>query len=308
MKLVITGPGALGCLAGSILSRGLFDEDSLHILDYNEERTQTINSNGLIYEKDGQLAQYQVQASSSPTAIGKADALFLCVKSYDIHSSLSFCAPLLKSDTLLVFLQNGIAHLDVAEHTGSATCVYGTTTEGATRLAPGHIRHAGSGITYLGFLDEVSAYCQDLLSQVSARLERGGAEVVITDTIKNRLWAKLFINVGINAFTAIWNCKNGELLTLSGVKDEMKAAIAEAELVASSLGIQVETDPYQSTLAVCQSTAQNVSSMLQDVRAKRTTEIEAINGAVVKAGKKAGIDTPVNIALVEKVKKIERSY
>ena len=78
--------------------------------------------------------------------------MILCVKSYDVISSLDFCKSILSKKTLLIFLQNGISHLDLQEHLHEATAAFGTTTEGATLLGPGQVRHAGSGITYLGFL------------------------------------------------------------------------------------------------------------------------------------------------------------
>ncbi len=306
MRFVIIGPGALGCLVSSVLARGLSPmDDSLWLLDYNHERAQLLNQNGIVYEKDDARETYKLQASSSPEAIGEADVIFLCVKSYDVTASLNFCKPLLQKGTLLVFLQNGIAHLNIEQHLGNTKGVYASTTEGATRLGAGHVRHAGTGITYLGFLEKASLQVREVLTQTCSRLERGGMKVAFEDDIRSRVWAKLFINVGINAFTAIWDCKNGELLNLPGVKDQMRAAIKEAEMVAETLGIHVDTDPYQLTLSVCQSTAANVSSMLQDVRANRCTEIEAINGAVVREGEKLGIATPVNKKLVEKVKALE---
>ncbi len=309
MRFVLIGPGALGCLLTSILAKGLSPaEDSFKILDHNDERAQLLNRKGITYEKDERCEQFRVSTCSTPESVGNVDVIFLCVKSYDILSSLSFCKPLLQKDTLLVFLQNGIAHLNVTQHLGKATGVFGSTTEGATKLAPGHVRHAGTGVTYLGFLEETASPDKNLLEQMCLRLERGGMNVAITSDIRDRLWAKLFINVGINAFTALHNCKNGELLTFPSVTDQMKSAIEEAVHVARAQGIHVESDPYQSALSVCRSTAKNVSSMLQDVRANRCTEIEAINGAVVREGKRLGIDTPANADLVAKIKEIEKNY
>ncbi len=307
MRFVTIGPGALGCLVSSVLARTISPtEDDLWLLDYNEQRAQLLNQKGIVYEKDNTQDTYMLHVSSSPEEIGNADVIFLCVKSYDVVSSLNFCRPLLQKNTLLIFLQNGISHLDVKENLAEAKGIYATTTEGATRLGAGHIRHAGTGVTYLGFLEQAQTDDMELLRSTCLQLEKGGMKVDVDDDIRSRLWAKLFINVGINPFTAIWNCKNGELLTLPGVKEQMRQAIAEAVRVAEAHGIHIATDPYELALSVCKSTASNVSSMLQDVRAKRLTEIAAINGAVVREGKKTGTATPVNQELVEKINMIEK--
>ncbi len=307
MRFVTVGPGALGCLVSSILAQGIRPaEDDLWLLDHNVERAKLIDQKGILYEKDGHKTGYSIAATSSPETIGKVDVIFLCVKSYDVIKSLLFCKPLLQKNTLLVFLQNGIAHLDKEEPLHHATGLYGTTTEGATRLGIGHICHAGAGTTYLGFLEKVNNDDEKHLKETCQRLKRGGMLVDTDGDIRSRLWAKLFINVGINAFTAIFNCKNGELLTLPGVKEQMKAAIEEAVCVARALGIHIGSNPYELALSVCKSTAANVSSMLQDVRAQRQTEIEAINGAVVREGEKLSIATPINQELVDKIKNIER--
>ncbi len=307
MRYMVIGPGALGCLVSSYINRGRSQEDSLYLLDHNQERVQHLNQHGIQYEWDGTTTNFSIQAHHSPTDIGVVDVLLICVKSYDVEKTLSLCKPLLQPGTLLLFLQNGIAHLKFSRQLG-IDCGYVSSTEGATRLGPGHIRHAGKGLTYMGFLDPAPPSVTALMQKTSECLSLGGMEVHIDLDIKTRLWAKLFVNVAINAFTAIHHCKNGRLLSLPGVTEKMKVAIDEAMEVARSLGITIAADPYKLALSVCQSTANNVSSMLQDVQAKRSTEIDAINGAVVKEAEILGIDTPINRELFEKIKQIESEY
>jgi 2-dehydropantoate 2-reductase len=148
----------------------------------------------------------------------------------------------------------------------------------------------------------------DLLKTTAGCFEKGGLKINITDEILSRLWSKLFINVGINALTATLNCRNGDLLTLAGVKDRMKAAVGEAVEIAHRLNINILDDPYRATLMVAEKTGKNISSMLQDVRNCKKTEIDAINGAVVKAGEKLQIPTPENNRLTLEIKAIENSY
>jgi len=308
MHFLLVGPGALGCLLSSVVAKGMGEHDRLTILDYNRERTRHLNKEGIVYTLGEQQATFPVRAVSDPQMLDPVDVVLLCVKSYDVLGTLDFCKSILSKNTLLLFLQNGINHLDMQEHLGAATAAFGTTTEGATLLGPGHVRHAGSGVTYLGFLAPPKEQAVDLLQHTNAVISAGGLQSYLTNNILTRLWAKLFVNVGINALTAILGCNKGELLTLPGVDKRMKAAVNEAVILAGKKNIPIIDDPYQTARTVCSKTANNVSSMLQDVRKNRRTEIEAINGAVVALGHIMAIDTPENMLLCRQIKELEAGY
>lgn len=308
MHYVLVGPGALGCLLGSVAARGLTGDDQLTILDYNYERAEHIAANGIVYEKDGEKISFPVRATSDPSQLGIVDVVVVCVKSYDVASCLDFCGPAIGEKTLLLFMQNGIGHLAFENSSCGGAAAFGTTTEGATRLGPGHVRHAGKGLTLLGFLSPQSDYFKGLLQKTCDLFMRGTMEVEITEDILAKLWAKLFINVGINALTAILQCKNGELLTIPGAIERMEKAVKEAMQVARTKSITIGNDPIEATKIVCQKTAANVSSMLQDVRNKKRTEIGAINGAVVNFATELRIETPENQNLVQQVRDIESGY
>lgn len=308
MHFLLVGPGALGCLLGSFVSKGMTDGDRLTVLDHNADRAGRLSREGIGYHLEDQLVRFPVTAVADPQLVDPVDIVLLCVKSYDVLSSLEFCRPLLSKRVLLIFMQNGISHLDLQEHLGEAKAAFGTTTEGATLLGTGEVRHAGSGATYLGFLDTPDAQAAGLLQTTDDILSAGGLQVHLTDNILARLWAKLFINVGINALTAVLGCKNGELLSLPGIDRRMEAAIDEAVHIAEKKNIPIIDEPYQATRLVCHKTAKNISSMLQDVTNKRRTEIDAINGALVVLGKKLGIDTPENSLLSAQIKEMEAGY
>jgi len=308
MHYLLVGPGALGCLLYSLASKGMTPTDRFTILDYNTDRARLLSSTGITYHKVDTHHSVPVTATSSPEEVGTVDVVMLCVKSYDVTNTIKFCKPVLGDKTLLLFLQNGISHINLKDCSYNATPAYGVTTEGATLLEPGHVRHAGSGTTYLGFLEQPDEYVANLLQQTAELLSTAGMQVHLTDNILSRIWAKLFINVGINALTASLGCKNGELLTLKGVGSRMKAAVREAHAIAKSRSIEIYDEPYLLAQEVCEKTADNVSSMLQDVRKKRLTEIEAINGAVSLMGRDSGIETPENDLLCRQVKDIEAAY
>lgn len=308
MHFLLVGPGALGCLLSSVVSKGLSDSDRLTILDYNSDRAEHLNQKGIEYQLDGQKVSVPITAVSNPELLTPVDIVLLCVKSYDVVKCLEFCKPILSHKTLLIFLQNGISHLELQDHLHEAQAAFGTTTEGATLLGKGQVRHAGSGLTYLGFLKPPKPESAELLQKTRDVFSAGGLHVHLTDNILARLWAKLFVNVGINALTAILGCKNGELLSLPGIDKRMEAAVDEAMHIAREKNISIMDEPHQTTRIVCEKTAKNISSMLQDVRNTRRTEIDAINGAVVALGRKLGIDTPENSLLCNQIKELEASF
>ncbi len=309
MQIVVVGPGALGCLFTSLLSKGLnTDNDRLWLLDHRPDRADQINRQGLIYEIGDRREQIPVHACADPATIGSVEAVLFCVKSYDLKRAVERCRKLFRPTTLLLFLQNGIAHLKADYSADDGILVYGTSSEGATLVDTGFVRHCGSGLTSFGFLGQPTEPAQTNLNSFVSTLSQGGIQAETTDTIIDRLWAKLFVNVGINALTAIHGVYNGGLLESETLKEKMRGAINEACAVARANQITIAHDPLQMTHDICRKTAENRSSMFQDTRNKRRTEIDAINGVIVNEGKQLGIDTPVNEELVASIKAIEKGY
>ena len=307
MKIAIIGPGALGCLFASRLFLAADEQDDILLIDHRPTRADSLNSQGILYESDSTRQTIALPVSSAPEAVGTVDVLFSCVKSYDLKKSLTFAAPLLSPSTLLIFLQNGISHLEYNDKQLHAIPVFGTSSEGATRLAPGHIRHAGSGQTYLGFLSpQQGVAAHKRLQKLADILHNSGISSSISTDIRSRIWAKLFVNVGINALTGIYNCPNGEILTSAALRDTSKRLVKEAEQVAIASGITIKEDPVAATFTVCKRTAHNISSMLQDIRNFRPTEIDAINGAISRLGRQFAIATPLNDKITSQIKTMEK--
>jgi 2-dehydropantoate 2-reductase len=145
-------------------------------------------------------------------------------------------------------------------------------------------------------------YIRELFNKV-------GLETRISRDIKGLLWSKLIVNAGINPLTAITRLNNGRLTEFEGTRKIMREAVTEAVKVAKRKRIKlIYDDPLAKVEAVCEATAANVSSMLQDVLRKKRTEIDFINGVVVRLGQEIGIPTPTNSLLLELVKTVETSY
>jgi len=313
MRIVIVGPGALGSLMTARLylfqqKAGRADNavTSLHLLDYRPERAALLRKNGLFLEQRNQIVHCTPHVTSKPEVCLEAEVLFLCVKATAVSPALDGIRSYLSDKTLLVAMQNGIGHLEQLARLAGPVGV-GVTSEGATLTEPGHVRHGGSGRTLLGLLDPSSRYDQ-VLAQGASLLDCAGIHAQVTDNPRKHVWAKLFVNVGINALTAVHGCLNGGLIQLPEAMVTMEKAIREAEQIACAQDISIEVDPVQTAVSVCKATAKNTSSMLQDIRRKRVTEIDAINGAVAAEGERLGIPTPVNAELVQRVKELEASY
>ncbi|KYO63798.1 ketopantoate reductase family protein [Thermovenabulum gondwanense] len=173
-------------------------------------------------------------------------------------------------------------------------------------IGPGHIKHAGEGDTLIG---EIDGRITERLKTIEELFNKVGIKCSIKDDIMSIIWSKLLINVGINAITAITGVKNGEIINHPASEEIMKMAVYEAVEVAKAKGIKiVYVDPVEKVKEVCKLTKENISSMLQDIIKKRKTEIEVINGAVVKEGEILGIPTPVNRVLTNLVLTIEETY
>lgn len=308
MHIAIAGPGALGCLFVSLLAKQ-HNTDRLWLLDHNRERANLLNQQGIIYETGRDLQRTMIPVAIDPRVLKPVDIILFCVKSYSLNDCLHFCLPLLSPHTLLVFLQNGIGHLDIQERLQLPTSpAFISSSEGATLVAPGHVLHAGRGTTQVGFLHQPAKLQQQQLAELTQSLQDAGLAIAQSLDIRSQLWAKLFINAGINPLTALYQRSNGQLLTSCAARSRIKNIVQEAEAVARACGIAVTTDPLKATFAVCTKTARNISSMLQDRRNKRLTEIDSINGAVVHAGKRLGMATPFNEEVVQQIKAMEAAY
>ena len=305
-RVAIVGPGALGCLLAASLGRiGV----EIRVLDHDSQRAGLLQHSGLTLEHCDRCEHFPIQATADAQRIGPVDLVLLCVKSPALGRTLPSLFPLLTKNSLLLAWQNGIGHLPLlrqAELPGAMALA--VTSLGAHLVGPGRVRFGGAGATSFGFLGEASPEAQLALEGAAERFRRAGFEIRIEADILAQVWNKLLVNVGINALTAIHNCENGALLENGEALTLLRAAVLEAASVAQAKGIGIAPDPVARTIAVCQATAANFSSMLQDVRSNRQTEIEAINGAVLAEARRLGIPAPVNAQLFAAVKGLEKGY
>ncbi|MDD4908590.1 MAG: 2-dehydropantoate 2-reductase, partial [Candidatus Omnitrophica bacterium] len=304
MKIVIVGPGAMGCLFAAFLSRS---KAEVWVLDRNKERAKIIEEQGITVEGASGSWQAKLRAGSQGSEIGKADVIIICVKSYDTKEAIESAKALIDENSIVITLQNGIGNIEVlSEVVGAERVIGGVTNQGSTLLGPARIRHAGKGETVLGRID---GKLPVELREVREVFNKCGLQTRISRDIKGLLWSKLIINVGINALTCITGLNNGRLVEFEATRQILRDAVTEAVKVVKKKRIKlIYDDPLAKVEAVCEATSANVSSMLADVMSKRRTEIDFINGVIVRQGMSMGIPTPVNWVLTNLVKTIEGTY
>jgi len=303
MKIAIIGAGAMGSLFGARLAPladvWLISRWTAHIT--------AIQRSGLhLIGLDGAEATIPMQATTQAEQVGQdVDLAIIAVKSPATAQASHLAATLLKATGLALSMQNGLGNLEtMAAVLGEDRVVQGVTSHGATLVEPGQVRHAGVGATHLAIRPEIASQVR----AISTLFEQAGFETHLSPDLDSLLWGKLIINVGINALTAILRVPTGVLADVGPASRLVAAAVDEAVRVAQARQISLPyADPQAQVQHVIQATSPNRSSMLSDVLRAVPTEIEVINGAIVREGQRLGLDTPVNQVLVWLVKAIEES-
>ena len=303
MKIVIMGAGAMGSLFGGLLA---LSEVEVWLVDIRKEQMDAIRSLGLTLEEKGKRQIIRVNATSDVVSIGKADLVIFFVKTYHTEKAVADALILQKEDTVFLTLQNGLGNEEViCKKIDRKKVMLGVTGHGATLLKPGHIRHAGWGKTFIGELDHQMS---DRAIRIAQMFCRAGIETEVSSNIHDNVWGKLLVNVGINALTALTGFKNGQLLDYPETARLMEKLVSEAAEVARRKGIHIEENPIDKVRKAAEATRENRSSMGQDFDHRQRTEIDAINGAVVREAQPLGIPVPFNQAVTDLVKAIEKSF
>lgn len=303
MKITVVGPGALGCLIAALLKNRTKDE--IWLLDEFADRAKKISLEGIRVEGMSGPFTVKVNATVNVKDIGSCDLVILCVKSYSTEDACKGIKDLVSEKTGVLTLQNGIGNVQILnDYFGPDKVIAGVTNHGSTLIETAHVRHAGKGDTTIGKAD---GRVLGAIREVAGILTKAGFETKVSRDIDSVIWSKLIVNVGINALAAIIRLNNGALIEHEECRQILRGSVQEAVKVVKRKRIKLlYDDPIQKVESVCRATSSNVSSMLQDVLNKNRTEIDFINGAIVRQAKALNIPTPVNEVLTNLVKMIEK--
>jgi len=309
MEIVVVGPGAIGCLFAANLARAGV---AVLLLDHRPERAKLLSKRGITVESERGGFHVRVKVTAKPAETRSAELLILCVKANNTADAAARLKGTISAQSHLLTLQNGLGNVEsLGELFDSSRILAGATSHGATLLDVGRVRHAGYGEIWIGETGGASSSLagRAKLQDLAAIMNRAGLQAQVVDDIEAVLWRKLVVNVGINALTAILGVPNGELLRIHECTSLMKGAVAEAVEVARYCGFQLNAmEEIERVRAVCRSTTDNISSMLQDVRGKKKTEIDQLNGMVVKMAASYGMTALVNEVLTSLVRSLEAKY
>ncbi len=304
MKISIIGSGAMGSLFGGRLSLAGHE---VILYDVYREHVDAVNRDGLAIEQagTGEVTVARPRASVDPEVVRGSQAMIVFVKSTATEEAARLFVPYAAVDTVVLTLQNGLGNeAIIRRHFGAERTAAGVTSQGATFLGPGRIRHAGRGPTHMGMADGDAAG----LAPLAAALTAAGFETHLERDVAGLIWSKLIVNVGINALTALMGQPNGRLLDFDETRAIMADLVAEALTVAAARGVRIaHADSLQTVYDVAKKTGANRSSMLQDFDRRRLSEIEFINGAIVREGAELGIPVPVNATLTRLIRALEKA-
>jgi 2-dehydropantoate 2-reductase len=322
-KIVILGAGAIGSLFGGKLAQ----KYDVFLISRREAHIAAINAEGL---RLSGITEAKVQPRAAVPSVSELlevgyvkprdpKLLILTVKSYDTAAALQDALPILDENSILLSLQNGLDNIpkimETVECRGAGRhcsilskpiVLAGTTSHGATYIAPGHVRHAGLGKTVIGAVWGEGAAAA--AHRVAEMFNSVGIETEFVHDVDRTLWEKAIINAAINPLTAILRVPNGYLLKHAQLQALLCAICEEAVRVAAAAAtINFDAGEIVAKVQeVAKLTAENKSSMLQDLQRGKPTEIASINGMIVSLGEKHGVETPLNSMLVTLLKALEQ--
>jgi 2-dehydropantoate 2-reductase len=293
MKVAVMGAGAVGCYFGGMLARAGHEVTLIG----RPAHVEQMRRNGLLLDTQSFKAHVAVQATSDAAGAHGAALVLFCVKSTDTEGAAAAIAPYLAADTLVLSLQNGVDNAErlrgvLAQPIAPAVVYVATEMAG-----PGHVKHHGRGELVVPPIDGVDA----LVTLFGA----AGVPLQVSDNVAGALWAKLILNCAYNALSAIAQLPYGRLVQGEGVQAVMDDVVHECLAVARSIGVRVPDDIGGAVLRLAASMPAQLSSTAQDLARGKRSEIEHLNGYVLRQGEALGIATPVNRVLHTLVRLIE---
>lgn len=303
MKIVMLGSGSLGSAIGGTLAAG---GSEVYLIDQWEEHINTIRENGLKLRETGVEKTVRVEARTNCAGIGRADLVIVLVKSFHTKEAVAQAREVIGDETAVMSLQNGLGNEEVIGGViGAEKVVAGRTYVGSVLLAPGVVEAGTRG--KMTFIGELGGRMTPRIERIAAAFRDAGLDTEISENITGLIWDKLLVNVATGALSAITRLPYGGLYSLEELKSCALAAVREGIALAGALNIALSE--YDSE-KIWYKASEGLSpafktSMLQSVEKGAPTEIDFVNGALVRLAERIGGSAPVNATLAACVKGIE---
>ena len=289
MKVLILGAGAMGCLYGAALHRAGCE---VVFVDVNQAHIDAINADGLELETRAGAEHLPIPARRPEQIDTVVDLVVVFTKTFHTDAALAGIAPASGPETWLLSLQNGLGNdRRLAAHAAEERVLVGASSLPSDLVGPGKVRSHGEGGSklYPAFGGD-SAFAQE----VCRLLSQGGLPAELEPEIHVAIWSKAIFNATMNPLCALTRRTPGFLGAHAESRAMITAAVEEGVAVANASGVPVPARPIHDLTEVSMTDhANHEASMLQDVKAGRRTEVDAINGAIVEAGRAIGVAAPV---------------
>jgi 2-dehydropantoate 2-reductase len=305
VDIAVLGAGALGCAIGGTLAQA---GNSVVLINRNAALVEAINSHGLWMRAPGGERVVKTTATTSAQGLTPVDLLIVLVKSFHTEVAMSAATHLVAPHTAVLSLQNGLGHEDIlARIVGREQVLAGKTYVGGVMLAPGRIISGVEGKETL--IGELDGTLSERVQRIAAVFNQAGLATTVSDNILGTMWDKLLVNVSTGAVSSITRLSYGPLYQIPEIEATAIAAVREAMDVARASGVTLSySAPRDAWLKARAGLPDDFkTSMLQSLEKGSITEIDFINGAVVRWGQRCGVPTPVNDTLVACIKGLEQA-
>ncbi|MFZ2737544.1 MAG: 2-dehydropantoate 2-reductase [Burkholderiaceae bacterium] len=305
-KIAVVGAGAVGSYFGAMLARA----GHAVTLIARAAHVQAIERDGLRLEMASKVETIRISASSDLAAVQSADLVLFCVKSTDSESVAQQIAPYLAPQALILSLQNGVDNAAVIARQVPHAVIPAVVYVATAMTAPGSVTHHGRGDLVIGTIQPPRLRHPDqTLRQLVNFFATAQVPVRISDNVMAELWAKLLVNCAYNAISGLSQLHYGKLAELAEIRTLQAAVVREVIAVASADGVTLsEPGSMQAVTQIAVAMAGQKSSTAQDMARHKPSEIDHLNGFIVRRGLELGIPTPVNQTLHALVKLVETSY
>ncbi len=306
--IAVMGAGAVGGFFGGMLARA-----GMRVTFIGRPAfVEAVQRNGLYIESAKFQGAVRVEASSDPSAAKGADLVLFCVKTLDTESAAKALEPHVASDCAVLSLQNGVENVEQIQAATKLFALPAVVYVGASVPEPGKVKHGARGDLVIGVSKGNRGGSEDPQQQVeriATTFEKSGVPCKISENIDADLWSKLLLNCAANAISAIANASYGEVVREPMSRELVIATAREVAAVARAAGVELpEEQLVAGGVKFLEGMKDVMSSTAQDVARKKKTEIDALNGVIVRKGNELGIATPANFALTALVKLIESKF
>lgn len=301
--IAVMGAGAVGCFFGGRLARA----GRAVTLIARPEHVQAINEHGLYMDCLDFQQAVAVRATEDPAALANADLVLVSVKSPDTGPTMELIKRFLKPDACILSLQNGVDNCDRIRQLVPQSAYAAVVYVAAAMTGPGRLKHFGRGELVIGDPGgHISASVQQDLDRVAAIFASADIPCTISPDIKRDLWSKFLVNCIYNGISAIGQIQYGELVKVAQIQELIEALTREFLQVAQAEGVNISwEEAMAANEAIATTMAGQRSSTAQDLARGRPTEIDYLNGLIVRRGGVHGIATPAHQAIYGLVKMFE---